>query len=80
MKLNQELNKMLHGDEKRVVDIESVISENRYLKENIKELIQAKNQAVTNATKYKNLLQTNRSAYNRLGKVQSSGSILTHKQ
>ncbi|CAF0725317.1 unnamed protein product [Didymodactylos carnosus] len=80
MKLNQELNKMLHGDEKRVVDIESVISENRYLKEKIKELGQEKSLAIANATKYKELLQTNRSAYKRLGKVQSSSSILTHKQ
>ena len=28
-KLNQELNKMLNGNEKRIVDIELVLSENR---------------------------------------------------
>jgi hypothetical protein len=60
---------MLNGNEKRVVDIEQVISENRYikikinisislllfryLKEKMNELIQEKNHAVTNATKYK---------------------------
>lgn len=58
--------------------------------------MQEKNHAVANATKYKvcssipdllfidrsfqELLQTHRSAYNRLGKVQSSGNVLTHKQ
>ena len=68
----------------------------RYLKEKINELMQEKNHAVSNATKYKvssfsfhlrfthhsfqELLQTHRSAYNRLGKVQSSGNVLTHKQ
>jgi len=29
---------------------------------------------------FQDLLQTHRSAYNRLGKVQSSGNVLTHKQ
>jgi hypothetical protein len=60
-------------------------------------LIQEKNHAIANASKYKvnlyflskilfnhfyfqDLLQTHRSAYNRLGKVQSSGNVLTHKQ
>ncbi|CAF1060551.1 unnamed protein product [Rotaria sordida] len=79
-KLNQELNKILNGNEKHIVDIELVLSENRFLKEKINELIQEKNLLATNAAKYKELLQTHRSAYNRLGKVQSSGSILTHKQ
>ncbi|CAF2030839.1 unnamed protein product [Rotaria magnacalcarata] len=79
-KLNQELNKILNGNQKHIVDIELVLSENRYLKEKINELIQEKSLLVENAAKYKDLLQTHRSAYNRLGKVQSSGSILTHKQ
>ncbi|CAF2755901.1 unnamed protein product [Rotaria sp. Silwood2] len=79
-KLNQELNKILNGNEKHIVDIELVLSENRYLKEKINELIQEKNLLAANAAKYKELLQTHRSAYNRLGKVQSSGSILTNKQ
>jgi hypothetical protein len=112
-KLNQELNKMLNGNDKRVIDIELVLSENRsvrlpshakmshvppafrYLKEKINELNQEKNLALANAGKYKvrdsihlfdndlssqDLLQTHRSAYNSSGKMQSSGSILTHKQ
>ena len=60
---------MLNGNDKRIVDIELVLSENRYvkiiinnnislllfryLKEKMNELIQEKNHAVTNATKYK---------------------------
>ncbi|CAF3785815.1 unnamed protein product [Rotaria sp. Silwood1] len=79
-KLNQELNKILNGNEKHIVDIELVLSENRYLKEKINELIQEKNLLAANTAKYKDLLQTHRSAYNRLGKVQSSGNILTNKQ
>ncbi|CAF3960307.1 unnamed protein product, partial [Adineta steineri] len=79
-KLNQELNKMLNGNEKHVIDIEHILSENRYLKVKMNELVQEKNYALANASKYKDLLQTHRSAYNRLGKVQSSGTVLTHKQ
>ncbi|UJR36959.1 hypothetical protein I4U23_029667 [Adineta vaga] len=79
-KLNQELNKMLNGNDKRVIDIEQILSENRYLKEKMNELVQEKNHALTNASKYKELLQTHRSAYNHLGKVQSTGTVLTHKQ
>jgi len=30
-KLNQELNKMLNGNEKNIIDIELVLSENRYI-------------------------------------------------
>ncbi len=69
----------------------------RYFKEKINELIQEKNHALANVTKYKvnknlflvnwitsfhfqELLQTHRSAFHRLGKVQSSGNVLTHKQ
>jgi hypothetical protein len=44
---------MLNGNEKHVVDIELVLSENRYLKEKMNELIQEKNRALTNVTKYK---------------------------
>ena len=33
-----------------------------------------------NYLSFQELLQTHRSAYNRLGKVQSSGNVLTHKQ
>jgi len=29
-KLNQELNKMLNGNEKHIIDIELIVSENRY--------------------------------------------------
>ncbi|CAF4733399.1 unnamed protein product, partial [Rotaria sp. Silwood2] len=52
-KLNQELNKILNGNEKHIVDIELVLSENRYLKEKINELIQEKNLLAANAAKYK---------------------------
>ncbi|CAF1390191.1 unnamed protein product, partial [Adineta ricciae] len=79
-KLNQELNKMLNGDENRVIDIELIFSENRYLKQKINEVVEEKNRALANVSKYKELLQTHRSAYNRLGKVQSTGTVLTHKQ
>jgi len=80
LKLNQELNKMLNGNEKQIIDIELILSENRFLKEKVNELTQEKNLAQTNVMKYKDLLQNRRSAYNDLGKVQSSGNILTHKQ
>ncbi len=35
---------------------------------------------IFNHLSFQELLQTHRSAYNRLGKVQSSGNVLTHKQ
>ena len=31
LKLNQELNKMLNGNEKQVIDIELILSENRFV-------------------------------------------------
>ncbi len=68
-------------NKKKITEISnSSLFVSRYLKEKINELIQEKNHALANATKYKELLQTHRSAYNRLGKVQSSGNVLTHKQ
>ncbi|CAF1336963.1 unnamed protein product [Adineta steineri] len=79
-KLNQELNKMLNGNEKCIVDIELVLSENRYLKEKIIELTREKSLAIANANKYKDLIQTQRSAFHRQGKIQSSGDILTYNQ
>ncbi|CAF1101402.1 unnamed protein product [Adineta ricciae] len=71
------LNKMLTKSENSFVDVELVLSENRYLKEKLNEVTREKDLAISNALKYKELLQTHQSE-----RLQSSsgGSVLTYKQ
>lgn len=56
-RLNTQLNFILGADDRRLVDIDSVLMENRYLKEQIKQLKEEKNMAVSALNRYKNTFE-----------------------
>ncbi|XP_075050841.1 coiled-coil domain-containing protein 149 isoform X4 [Mixophyes fleayi] len=56
-RLNQELTHVLGGDEKRIIDIDALCMENRYLQERLKQLQEEVNLQKSNIVKYKNALE-----------------------
>ncbi|XP_051472638.1 coiled-coil domain-containing protein 149 isoform X10 [Apus apus] len=52
-RLNQELNHVLGGNENRIIDIDALCMENRYLQERLKQLQEEVNLLKSNITKYK---------------------------
>nr|KAG5698069.1 hypothetical protein BaRGS_016717 [Batillaria attramentaria] len=56
-RLNTELNYILKGDEKGVVDIDALIMENKYLQERLKQMEEEKSMAMETVSKYKVALQ-----------------------
>ncbi|XP_054680610.1 coiled-coil domain-containing protein 149 isoform X8 [Grus americana] len=52
-RLNQELNHVLGGHENRIIDIDALCMENRYLQERLKQLQEEVNLLKSNITKYK---------------------------
>ncbi|CAH8441337.1 hypothetical protein MS3_00005012 [Schistosoma haematobium] len=55
-RLNNELNYILSGDERKIQDIDTLITESRILKEQIQSLEMEKSLALSTVTKYKKLL------------------------
>ncbi|XP_068134283.1 coiled-coil domain-containing protein 149 isoform X2 [Hyperolius riggenbachi] len=56
-RLNQELNHVLGGHEKRIIDVDALCMENRYLQERLKQLQAEVNLQKSNIVKYKNALE-----------------------
>ncbi|XP_075714886.1 coiled-coil domain-containing protein 149 isoform X2 [Rhinoderma darwinii] len=56
-RLNQELNHVLGGHEKRIIDIDALCMENRYLQERLKQLQEEVNLQKSNIVKYRNALE-----------------------
>ncbi|XP_072262477.1 coiled-coil domain-containing protein 149 isoform X3 [Pyxicephalus adspersus] len=56
-RLNQELNHVLGGHEKRIIDVDALCMENRYLQERLKQLQEEVNLQKSNIIKYKNALE-----------------------
>ncbi|XP_018084461.1 coiled-coil domain-containing protein 149-like isoform X2 [Xenopus laevis] len=73
-RLNQELNHVLGGHEKRIIDIDALCMENRYLQERFKQLQEEVNLQKSNLTKYKNALEKRR---NSKSNTKLSSSALT---
>ncbi|KAM8939529.1 coiled-coil domain-containing protein 149 [Pelodytes ibericus] len=73
-RLNQELNHVLGGDEKRIIDIDALCMENRYLQERLKQLQEEVNLQKSNIVKYKNALERRK---NSKSNVRSNSSALT---
>uniref|UniRef100_A0A8C8S866 Coiled-coil domain containing 149 n=1 Tax=Pelusios castaneus TaxID=367368 RepID=A0A8C8S866_9SAUR len=73
-RLNQELNHILGGHENRIIDVDALCMENRYLQERLKQLQEEVNLLKSNIAKYKNALERRKNAkiHNR-----SSSSALT---
>lgn len=70
-RLNTQLNFILGADDRRLVDIDSVLMENRYLKEQIKQLKEEKNMAVSALARYKNIFEKRK---NKILQAQLQGS------
>ncbi|XP_053560065.1 LOW QUALITY PROTEIN: coiled-coil domain-containing protein 149 [Bombina bombina] len=56
-RLNEELNHVLGGHENRIIDIDALCMENRYLQERLKQLQEEVNLQKSNIVKYKNALE-----------------------
>ncbi|NXY40291.1 CC149 protein, partial [Ceuthmochares aereus] len=73
-RLNQELIHVLGGHENRIIDIDALCMENRYLQERLKQLQEEVNLLKSNITKYKNALERRK---NLKTHSRSSSSALT---
>ncbi|XP_054149829.1 coiled-coil domain-containing protein 149 isoform X1 [Melozone crissalis] len=73
-RLNQELNHVLGGHENRIIDIDALCMENRYLQERLKQLQEEVNLLKSSITKYKNALERRK---NSKAHSRSSSSALT---
>ncbi|KFO79548.1 Coiled-coil domain-containing protein 149, partial [Cuculus canorus] len=73
-RLNQELNHVLGGHENRIIDVDALCMENRYLQERLKQLQEEVNLLKSNITKYKNALERRK---NLKTHSRSSSSALT---
>ncbi|XP_059530225.1 coiled-coil domain-containing protein 149 isoform X4 [Myotis daubentonii] len=73
-RLNQELNHILGGHENRIIDVDALCMENRYLQERLKQLHEEVNLLKSNIAKYKNALERRKNAK---GQGRSSSSALT---
>ncbi|XP_063313916.1 coiled-coil domain-containing protein 149 isoform X2 [Pelobates fuscus] len=73
-RLNQELNHVLGGDENRIIDIDALCMENRYLQERLKQLQEEINLQKSNIVKYKNALERRK---NSKSNIKSTSSALT---
>ncbi|KAA0193363.1 putative leucine-rich repeat LGI family, partial [Fasciolopsis buskii] len=52
-RLNNELNYVLHGDERKIVDIDTLIMEKKYLKCRLQSVEEERNLAMSTLAKYK---------------------------
>ncbi|XP_054994418.1 coiled-coil domain-containing protein 149 isoform X1 [Sorex araneus] len=73
-RLNQELNHILGGHENRIIDVDALCMENRYLQERLKQLHEEVNLLKSNIAKYKNALERRK---NSKGQSKSNSSALT---
>ncbi|KGL95442.1 Coiled-coil domain-containing protein 149, partial [Charadrius vociferus] len=73
-RLNQELNHVLGGHENRIIDVDALCMENRYLQERLKQLQEEVNLLKSNITKYKNALERRKNSKTH---GRSSSSALT---
>ncbi|KAK7110983.1 hypothetical protein V1264_014772 [Littorina saxatilis] len=80
-RLNTELNYILKGDEKGVVDIDALIMNNKYLHERLKQMEEEKVMAMDTASKYKSILEKKKNkGILKVGQSRSGGLIISQKQ
>ncbi|XP_038064491.1 coiled-coil domain-containing protein 149-like [Patiria miniata] len=80
-RLNQELNYVLGGDEKRIVDIDALTMETKYLKERLKQAQEEKSVAQAAVAKYKAAIERRRGKHSiKLGSTSSGGLLVSPKQ
>ncbi|KAK3771305.1 hypothetical protein RRG08_024381 [Elysia crispata] len=80
-RLNTELNYILGGDDKRIVDIDALNMENKFLQERLKQMEEEKSMAIATVSKYKSILEKKRTrGMLKLGQTRSGGLVITQKQ
>ncbi|KAG8240453.1 hypothetical protein J437_LFUL003167, partial [Ladona fulva] len=80
-RLNFELNTLLKGDKKNVLDIDSLVMENRYLQDRLQQAEDDMKLTSQALAKYKSMLDKKRNKGTvKLGTNNSSGMLMTHRQ
>lgn len=80
-RLNTELNYILGGDDKRIVDIDALNMENKFLQERLKQMEEEKSMAIATVSKYKTILEKKKMrGMLKLGQSHSGGLVITQKQ
>nr|CAB3228198.1 coiled-coil domain-containing protein 149 [Phallusia mammillata] len=82
-RLNQEMSYLLTGDKKRIIDIDALCMENKYLQERITQCQEEKNSLHAQLRKYKAILSSRKASRGDLmkpGLLQSAGLIVSPKQ
>ncbi|XP_076813133.1 coiled-coil domain-containing protein 149-like [Clavelina lepadiformis] len=82
-RLNQELSYLLTGDKKRIIDVDALCMENKYLQERITQCQAEKNSLHTQLRKYKNMLNSRKPTkgeLNKPGLLRSSGIVMSPRQ
>ncbi|KAM8968139.1 coiled-coil domain-containing protein 149 isoform 3-T3 [Sarcophilus harrisii] len=76
-RLNQELNHILGGHENRIIDVDALCMENRYLQERLKQLHEEVSLLKSNIAKYKNALERRKNSKGQSKSSHNSSSALT---
>nr|CAD7404236.1 unnamed protein product [Timema poppensis] len=80
-RLNHELNSLLKSDNSPLVDIDTLVMENRYLQERLQQAEEEREMANQALGKYKSMLDKKRSKGTiKLGSTTTSGLVMSHKQ
>ncbi|KAM6261602.1 coiled-coil domain-containing protein 149 isoform 4-T5 [Porphyrio hochstetteri] len=79
-RLNQELNHVLGGHENRIIDVDALCMENRYLQERLKQLQEEVNLLKSNITKYKNALERRKNSKTHRSSSSALTGVLSAKQ
>lgn len=81
-RLNSELNFMLNGDKKRIIDIDALCMENKYLQERVKQCQDEKNSLHAQMSKLKALLNSRKAKSSDIkpGTIRNSGLVFSPKQ
>nr|CAD7585725.1 unnamed protein product [Timema genevievae] len=80
-RLNHELNSLLKSDNSPLVDIDTLVMENRYLQERLQQTEEEKEMANQALGKYKSMLDKKRSKGTiKLGSTSTAGLVMSHKQ
>lgn len=80
-RLNTELNFILKGDENRILDIDALVMENKFLQDKLKQMEEEKTLAMATASKYKNILEKKKSKGSlKLGQNRHDSLVISQKQ
>lgn len=80
-RLNHELNVVLKGDSNKVVDVDALVMENRYLQDRLQQCEEEKELSNQTVVKYKSMLDKKRNkGAVKLGSNSNTGMIMSHKQ